>query len=242
MKHHIPLIVLLLSSPTLAHDSWVETDRPAVAPGKPVRIDLKLGNHGNDHRDFKIMGLVDLDSSTLQLIAPDRSGRDLKPQLQRTGEGEATWWTLTVAPDQSGVWTVASTSDKVVTYAPKRSIKSAKTYVTVGATAGSGRELSEAPLGHVMELVPGRDGEVTLLFKGRPLANHRVSCIPRGTTLKEGFDEEHERMTDEQGRAAFPLPVGTTCLIVAHHEDRDHGEGYDSTKYSATLTVSRLSE
>ena len=52
-----------------------------------------------------------------------------------------------------------------------------------------------APMG------PGKAIHVRLMFKGKPLPNTKVSFIPRGTTLAEGFDRTHERMTDASGRA-----------------------------------------
>lgn len=230
-------LVLAISHLTLAHDSWVEADHPAAAVGEPIQIDLKLGNHGNDHRDFAVRGVVDLDSSTLDLISPAGTCIDLKPELTRVEQDELTWWRSRFRPDQPGIWTIASTSDRVVSYAPKRSIKSAKAVVVVGETDAKPQAVM---LGHVLELgmvVDGDKVEVTLWFKGQPLAGHRVSCVPRRTMLKEGFDEAHERLTDNAGRARFTLPRGTMCLIVAHHADDSSGEGYSSTKYSATVTI-----
>jgi uncharacterized GH25 family protein len=237
MKTHLLAISLLTCTVAVAHDSWVETDRPAAAPQEVVRIDLKLGNHGNDHRDFKVMGVVDLPSSTLEMISPTGERTDLKPALSRIEEGEAAWWRATHRVDQPGLWTVASTSDRVVRYAPKRSIKSAKTHVIVGDIAQP--KADPAALGHTMELValPGDEPGVMLLFRGRPLPSHRVSCIPHGATLADGFDDEHEQFTDEHGIARFKLKPGIIHLIVAHHEDDESGEGYTATKYSATLTI-----
>jgi uncharacterized GH25 family protein len=37
-----------------AHDTWVQTNTNLVRTGDAVHIDLMLGNHGNDHRDFKL--------------------------------------------------------------------------------------------------------------------------------------------------------------------------------------------
>jgi uncharacterized GH25 family protein len=85
---------------------------------------------------------------------------------------------------------------------------------------------------------PGTPIRVRLLYKGKPLANARVSFIPRGEALKEGFDKRYERLTDEQGRASLTPNSGNYYLIVAHHEEpKEAGSNYTSTKYSATLTV-----
>src|SRR5690606_30901828 len=103
-------------------------------------------------------------------------------------------------------------------------------------------------LGHTLELVPltnpvaplgpGQTLRVRLLFHGEPLPDATISFIPRGVTLAPGFDERYERRTDEKGEAEITLDEPETYLVVAHHEDPTaSGEGYDATKYAATLTL-----
>jgi uncharacterized GH25 family protein len=53
------LLLLSLCSLALAHDTWIQTNTNLVRVGDAVSVDLMLGNHGNDHRDFKIAGKVD---------------------------------------------------------------------------------------------------------------------------------------------------------------------------------------
>lgn len=233
------------------HDTWVQTNTQIVRTGDAVHVDLMLGNHGNDHRDFKIAGKTTLGGTTLTVINPAGETHDLRPGLIDLGytdkEGH---WSVPVVTSKPGLYLIAHTSDKVVTYAPKRSVKSAKAFFVASdsldkvpmANAGFDRVL-----GHPLELVPltnpvtpmgpGVVQKVKLLFEGKPLANHRVSFIPRGAALSEGFDDRHERMTDADGVAKFEFKQGNYYLIVAHHEDARKGEGYDSTKYSATMTV-----
>jgi uncharacterized GH25 family protein len=132
-KHSLAaLALLLLAGPGRAHDSWVQTNSNVVRVGDNVHIDLMLGNHGNDHRDFKLAGKVDLASSTLVVLAPDGKRYDLKPRLEDTGyaprEG---YWTARFAGARPGLYLVAHTSDRVVSYAPVRSVKSAKTNLTI---------------------------------------------------------------------------------------------------------------
>jgi uncharacterized GH25 family protein len=246
------LIVLAIASPALAHDTWVETNTNLVRPGDAVYIDLKLGNHGNDHRDFKLAGKPDLESSTLQVIAPDRKSYDLKGQLWETGyapnEG---YWTAKMVPAKPGLYMVAHTLDHVVHYAPTRSIKSAKTFFLVSESLDRvPRDLPgfDRVLGHALEIVPGGSPvapmgpgqpiRVQLWYKGKPMPNAKISFIPRGHDLKEGFDPEYERMTDSGGRASFTPKTGNVFLVVAHHnEPRESGKDYQNAKYSATLTI-----
>jgi uncharacterized GH25 family protein len=243
---------LLLSGAVTAHDSWVQTNTNVLRAGDSIHIDLLLGNHGNDHRDFKIAGKLDLAGTTLQVLASDGKRYDLKDKLTDLGYApKEGYWTARFTAAKPGLYLVAHTSDKVVHYAPVRSIKSAKTYFVVT------KSLDNVPrdnpgynkaLGHALELVPetnpvtpmgpGMPIKVQLLYKGKPLPDARVSFIPRGETLTDGFDKRYERMTDKEGRASYMPTDGNYYLVVAHwQEPNESGKDYKSTKYSATLTV-----
>ena len=146
---------------------------------------------------------------------------------------------------------MAHTLDKVVSYAPVRSVKSAKTFFVVSKSLDNVPRQNpgfDRPLGHALELVPeanpvtpmgpGETIKVRLLYKGKPLAKARVSFIPRGEALAEGFDPRYERLTDAGGRASFAPTAGNYYLVVAHREEpQEKGKNYNATKYSATLTV-----
>jgi uncharacterized GH25 family protein len=85
---------------------------------------------------------------------------------------------------------------------------------------------------------PGAPIKVRVLFRGKPLADARVSFVPRGETLADGFDKNYERTADAAGRAAFTPKTGNYYLIVVHHTEPAAGKAeYDSVLYSATLTV-----
>jgi uncharacterized GH25 family protein len=245
-------LTLPFAAPSAAHDAWVQTNTNVVRAGDVAHVDLMFGNHGNDHRDFKLAGKADPAASTLHVIGPDGAAHDLRPQLADQGYAEKEgYWTAPFRTGKPGLYLVAHSSDKVVSYAPKRSIKSAKTMFVASASldrvplqnAGYDRVL-----GHALELVatknpvtpmgPGEKIKVQLLYKGKPLQVAKVSFVPRGKTLAEGFDEKYERLTDANGLAGFEPTDANYYLVVAHHEDaQDKGEGYDSTKYAATLTV-----
>lgn len=247
------LASVILGGPLVcAHDTWVETNTSVIRSGDAVHIDLKLGNHGNDHRDFKLASKVQLEPCTLHVIAPDGSRYDVKDRLVDVGytptEG---YWTSKFAAVRPGLYLVAHTCDQVVSYAPTRSIKSAKTCFVVSDSLDRVAMVNpgfDRALGHPFELVPtanpvtpmgpGQAIRVRLVYKGRPLPGARVSFIPRGATLKEGLDAEYERTTDNEGAATFTPTAGNVYLVVAHHaEPNESGEGRQSTKYSATLTV-----
>ena len=92
MTRHFSALVLLLALAVTArgHDTWVQTNVNVVRPGDSVHVDLMLGNHGNDHRDFKLASKVDPAAASLTVVAPSfqivRSAkRQPSAQLQRSG-------------------------------------------------------------------------------------------------------------------------------------------------------------
>jgi len=244
--------LLVLATFARAHDTWVQVNTNVIRVGDNVHIDLMFGNHGNEHRDFKLAGKVDLASSTLVVVGPDGKRFDIRDRLADVGytptEG---FWTAKFATTEPGLYLIAHTSDKVVSYAPARSVKSAKTFFLVSRSldkVSAANAGFDKPLGHALELVPqsnpvtpmgpGTPIKVQLLYKGKPLPNVCVSFIPRGEALTEEFDPRYERKTDAGGRAAFTPTAANYYLVVAHwQEPKESGKGYDYTKYSATLTV-----
>lgn len=249
-------IVLICPAAALAHDTWVQTNIPIVRNGDIVHIDLMLGNHGNEHRDFKIAGKLSLEGATLEVIDPDGKSYDLKDRLVDTGYApQEGYWSTRFEPSRPGLYLIAHRSDRVMSYAPERSIKGAKALFLVSESLDRLPAKSpgfDRPLGHDLELVPvlnpvapmgpGSPIKVRLLYKGKPLGGERVSFIPRGGSLKAGFDESFERKTDGNGEAVFEPAEANYYLIAAHKTEPDQGgtlEGkpYKFTKYGATLTV-----
>lgn len=240
------------ASPAFAHDTWVQTNTNLIRTGDAVHVDLMLGNHGNEHRDFKLASKIALDGVELKVHAPDGKAYDLRSQLIDVGytpkEG---FWSAKFAATSPGLYLVNHAVDKVVNHGtPTRSLKSAKTFFVVSSSLDNVPQENpgfDKPLGHALELVPeantvtpmGPDVpiRVKVLLKGEPLAGATVSFIPRGTTLKEGLDPEYERTTNENGRAMFIPKDGNYYLVVVHHLTNEAGADYTATKYTATLTV-----
>jgi uncharacterized GH25 family protein len=246
------ILHLALSATCAAHDAWLQTNTNLVRTGDVVHVDLLLGNHGNDHRDFKTAGKVDLDGATFEVLAPSGKRLDLKDRLINTGYApQEGCWSTRFEPAEAGLYVVGHQSDKVMTYGPVRSVKGAKTCFVVSPTLDKVAPSNpgfDRPLGHALELVPtvnpvtpmgpGLPLRVQLLYKDKPLSGARISFIPRGEVLSEGIDSQYERTTGEQGEASFTPTFGTYYLVVAHHEEpAERGPGYDKTKYSATLCV-----
>jgi len=233
-----------------AHDTWVEANTPLVRLGDVVHVDLKLGNHGNDHRDFKLASKITLAPCQLSVIGPDGKPVDLKPSIVDAGYApKEGYWTSRFITKEAGLHTVVHTLNTL--HGTTRAIKSGKTYFVASKklddvpTTDAG---FDEPLGHPLELVPlanpvtamgaNQPIRVKLLYQSKPLADARVSFVPRGAVLAEGFDKDHEQMTDANGVASFTPKEGNVVLVVVHHPAPEQkGEGYEKTHYSATLTV-----
>jgi uncharacterized GH25 family protein len=235
-----------------AHDTWVQTNTNLIRFGDAVHIDLMLGNHGNEHRDFKLASKVSLEGCTLNVISPSGKRYDVKDRLTDTGytpkEG---FWTTRFVTAESGLHLVEHSVDKLVNHGkPTRSLKSAKSLFVVSKSLDKvslDNPGFDRVFGHALEIVPvtnpvtpmgpGQKLTVKLLLKGQPLSASRISFIPRGETLTEQFDERYERLTDANGIATFTPKSGDYYLVVAHHKTDERGEGFEATSYSATLTI-----
>ncbi|PQO33089.1 DUF4198 domain-containing protein [Blastopirellula marina] len=243
----------LIAGSAAAHDTWVETNTHIVRTGDAIYVDLKLGNHGNEHRDFKMASKANPADGTWEVISPAGDKFDLKSVAVDLGYApKEGFWNAKYVADEAGLYTVSHTRDKIVNHGHAvRSIKSGKTFFIASESldqVASDLTGFDQPLGHALELVPtenpvaplgpGKPIAVKLLFQGKPLADTVVSFIPRRETLKEGFDETYERKTDQHGEASFTPKSGDQYLVVAHLKQPEaKGEGYDETAYSATLLV-----
>ncbi|MEW4455034.1 DUF4198 domain-containing protein [Bremerella sp. JC817] len=247
------LLTGTLVSLASAHDTWVETNTGILRTGDAIYVDLKLGNHGNNHRDFKLASKANPADGTWDVVQPDGSKFDLTSVAVDLGYApKEGFWNAKYVADEPGLYLVSHARDSIVNHGhPVRSVKSGKTFFIVSdslAQVPSDLTGFDKPQGHALELVPtenpvaplgpGKPIAVQLLFQGKPLADTVVSFIPRRETLQEGFDETYERKTDANGQASFTPKSGDQYLVVAHLEQPEaSGDGYDATKYSATLLV-----
>ena len=143
-----------------AHDTWVQPNTNLVRTGDAVHIDLMLGNHGNDHRDFKLASKLSADSvQAFAVLAPDGKTYDLKPALADLGYApKEGFHSAKFVTGKSGLHVAYQTSDAVVNHGtPVRSVRSAKTYFVAGDSLDKlPKDLPgfDKPLGHAIELVP----------------------------------------------------------------------------------------
>ncbi|WP_165226960.1 DUF4198 domain-containing protein [Aquisphaera insulae] len=256
MKRVLLLILISIPATARAHDAWIQSNASIVRVGDAVHLDLMLGNHGNEHRDYRLAGKTSLEGGTFEVITPDGKRYDLKERLADTGyTPQEGYWTTRFEPAAPGLHVAGHTSDRVMSYAPERSIKSAKVFFLASPSLDkvpAAHPGFDRPLGHALELVPivspvapmgpGTAIRVRLLYKGKPLAGERVSFIPRGGSLKPGVDERFERTTDANGEASFEPTEANYYLIAAHRTEPEEGgtldgKPYRFTKYGATMTI-----
>lgn len=233
----------------------MQTNTHIVRTGDAVHLDLMLGNHGNEHRDFKIAGkLAAASVGRFEVVAPDGKKYDLRSDLIDLGYApKEGFLTTKFSPTVPGVYVAAQSSESVVNHGKLvRAVRSAKAYFLASPSLDKVRDDwggFDKPLGHPFELVavknpvaplgPGTPIRVKLLHDGKPLAGVTVSFVPRGVTLKDGLDPEYERVTPADGVVSYTPKAGNYYLVVAHHvAPAPVGEtGYVETKYAATLTV-----
>src|SRR5688572_24167831 len=97
------LVVVFACGSAAAHDTWVETNTALVRVGDRVDVDLKLGNHGNNHRDFKLAGKQSLDGLALEVVAPSGKRFDLKPDLADLGYApKEGYWSASLTTSEAG--------------------------------------------------------------------------------------------------------------------------------------------
>ena len=235
----------------VAHDTWLQASPRLVQPDDVVHVGLFLGNHGNDHRDFKIASKVgSLDDVQVEVIGPDGRKTDLRPDMADLGYApKEGFWSGRFVPATEGLHCVGHFRQGVRHGA--LGFKGGKTYFLASESLDKPATPPgplPGPLGHPLEFVleshpvldcgPGKAIAVKVLFEGKPLADQRVSFIPRGATLAEGFDPAFERTTDAEGRCSYVPEEGNLILIVTHLvKPQERGEGYDKTAYAATLVI-----
>ena len=243
---------LTLIGQAFAHDIWIEANQSLFRIGEPVSLSLMLGNHGNHHRDFRMASKVQAGQQNLSVISPDGKSLDLTTNLIDNGyEPKEGFWGGTFQGDKAGIFQAVSTFDQVMSYAPVRDIKCAKTYFALSQTLDNPKKVDvgfQRPVGAPLELIPvsnpvfelgvGTSFSVKLLYKGMPLKDTVVSFIPKGVTLSGEVDSKYEAKTDSKGVATVSLVQAGQWLIAAHVTDANaSGEGYKSIGYSATIHI-----
>lgn len=246
------LFSIVCTLPAAAHDIWIEASNSLIRTGDWVQLSLMLGNHGNEHRDFRLASKVPAGDQQLKIYGPEGKVTDFTSNLIDNGyTPQEGFWSAKFQPSVPGLYMAVSTFDKVMSYAPVRDIKSAKTLFLVSNTldkVSAKTKGFDRVLGHPLEIAPqvhpitpfgpGSKMKVKVLYKGKPRAGLKVSFLPRGVNIAKEFDSAYEAVTDKNGIASMELKEANQYLVVTHFKDSAAaGVGYQSIGYSASLTV-----
>lgn len=244
------ILTLVFVPAASAHDLWIEASARAVRVGAWLSLSVMLGNHGNEHRDFKLAGKVAAADRRLFVVGPDGRRQDLSPSLFDVGmTPDEGYWTTRFHPTTPGLYIAGSSFDKVMSYAPVRDVKCAKAFFVAGASldhppAASGFDQALGapfeliPLTDPTALAPGKPLRVRLIYRGHPMAGVKVGFVPRGAAAEGETDPHYQATTGPDGTAQMILRESNAYLVAAHWTDeKAKGKGYGSINYSATLYV-----
>lgn len=244
----LAISLLIGAVPSNAHDTWLEPGTATVPVGEYTYIHLMLGNHGNDHRDFKLASKITLEPCSLTVVDPAGSTYDLKPAITDMGHAEKEgFWTARYVFAKPGIHRFVHTLDTL--HRTTRAVKSAKTFVTAVDDGKPNSDVANEDVCHKfgLELVlktpfatieAGHPIELQVMRSGKPLPKARVTFVPRGTSLAGEFDAKYERISDSDGRVQFVPEQGNVLFAVVHHMAEDEaGEGYENTHYSAAMVI-----
>lgn len=123
----------------------------------------------------------------------------------------------------------------VVAQGPEHFYRCAKALLE---TPGDSGKILERPLGFTLELIPHKNPyasqelPLTLLFRGKPLANAQIAALNK--------DEEIKVRTDKRGRATVRLAhPGFWMIKAVHMEPAPAGSGFAWESWWASVTFER---
>ncbi len=240
-KHKILLLAFLIASPAAAHDFWIEPSTFHPAAGERVTAALRVG--------MKLLG--DPVPRVPELIDRFfiRGNGDERPVVGRGGmepagiayiSGPGLHWIgyqsnaspLTLDPKKFAGY-LRDEGLPTVPQGPERFYRCAKALLD---TPGDSGKVLDTPLGFTFELVPRknpyttRELPLTLLFRGKPVANAQVVAMNK--------DEEVKVRTDARGRATVRIAHPGFWLIKAVHMEpapKESGVAWESWWASITF-------
>lgn len=242
-----------------ARDTWIEPERPAVAPGATTlwltsADAFDVADIAEPSEDVG-RTLARLASAPVSMVASTATDKALpfSVTLPRAGVAglavELKARRRELEPDQIEPYLreIHADDDLRAVWAavkePRRwredSVRHAKTFVRAGEPAADDRSWAE-PLGLALEIVPERDptelraGEVfpvRVLRAGTPLAGFTIAFVSAGET------HEHVVVTDGLGRASAPLGLAGRWLLRGTDLRRTAGEDREWVSDVTTLLV-----
>ena len=233
-------LALLIAVPAAAHDFWIEPSTFHPAAGGRITVALRVG--------MKLLGDPVPRAPELIERFVIRGNGDERPVVGRGGmdpagiafvSGPGLHWIgyqsnaspLTLDAKKFAEY-LRDEGLPTVTQGPERFYRCAKALLD---TPGHSGKVLETPLGFTLELIPRKNpyttGELplTLLFRGKPLANAQVVAMNKDETVKF--------RTDARGRATVHIAHSGFWLIKAvHMEPAPPGTGSMWESWWASMT------
>jgi hypothetical protein len=232
--------LLALATSVEAHDGWLEAHPVLVERGQPVSLFLMYGNHGNDHRSYRIAGKWRPEYATLIVTGPAGPAVDLTNQITDLGDAEDVgpkgpkgFHVAAFVPIQDGAYIALVTQSRELQIegAKFQSIGTAK-FVFAALTSpvvaaarlltGFDRAVAGAD---ALEIVPVtnplalRTGDALTLeirHRGRPLQSQLISLVRR----IEGAPSAQTLTTDDRGQVKIVAGPADYYLTRASLEER----------------------
>ena len=228
-----------------AHDTWVQVNSPQQRVNELVFVELCLGNHANDHRDYRLASrLSSLDHCVVMVHDQTRPIHELTGEMTGfgTAANEGPWigsWT----PNQAGRFHLESQLDIVKGTVRARQLSRA--FFGVGDASGqayispsSNFPLDLVPLSDPLAATAGTELVFRVQFAGEPQPQARVSFLPLGVTLSEGFDPEYERLSDDDGTVRFTPSTANRYLVITKRIDEiAEVNGINRLAFSASCSL-----
>jgi len=244
----LAVILLVPAAPARAHDYWLEFQPLQVKPGATVGLSLHVGedfvaeaqkamqrDRTVSLRHLRSDGEVDLlpgavDGAQPLVRVPLEPGGHLFGLERNLARIEMRARKFNRYLEHEGLAAALAARKQArerLRRGRERYTRHLKAFVQVGDAADG---MSTRPMGHRIELVPGRDlatlhaGErftVTLLFEGAPLAGSMVEAFVR--PAGGGAPRGQKVISDAQGRVEFTAMEAGAWLVRTVHMQRCKG-------------------
>ncbi len=234
----VALSFILVSTPALAHDFWIQPLRFQVEPGTALPVTFQVG-HGKFRERWS-----NNDRITLLGDFFERSRRDRRGDLRSSGPadfvtrfapaglhvlGMQTSYAFSQLPGvrfndyakEEGLALILAARERArTTRKPgrERYSRRAKALIQVGRQSASGQTLATKPIGLKLEIVPDRNPyaldstrmlPVHVLYNGRRLPNATVKL----TNLRSDERPVAIAVTNRLGQARFRVPASGEWLL-----------------------------
>ena len=241
-----------------AHDGWVEVAPAIVERNQIATIALHHGNHGNEHKSYRLAGKWDLKHTSLVVFDPKNLTNmltdrviDLGEDDEKTGpKGPKGFHLASFVPKDEGLYQIVARQARTLQQGdgPKlTTVRLAKTAFAAfsmpkvaaakalkgfdGAIAGDDA-MEFIPIDNPLSIYAGDAITLELRKNGKASGGQAVTLVRR----IDGFASVQERSTDEKGRVTFAVgPADFYLARVKIDEETPRPDGLkDKASHEST--------